>query len=221
MIVAERKPIAEIQQMLEPHERVLIVGCGTCVTVCMSGGEKEAELLSTVLELAFKDKGKLFSWDCVERQCEPEFLEALTDKVEASDAVLSMACGAGVQTMVAQFASVPVYPALNTLFVGRPLEQGLWTETCAGCGNCILHKTGGICPIARCSKSLLNGPCGGSVNGRCEVDPEHIECAWQLIYDRLEKAGTLYLLDEILPPKDWSSSAHGGVRRLVREDVRL
>ena len=219
MIVAERKQIAEIKQMLESHEKILIVGCGACVTVCMAGGEKEAEILATALELAFNDGQKQFAWDCVERQCEPEFLDPLTNKIEASDAVLSMACGAGVQTMVAQFPSVPIYPALNTHFIGRPVEQGLWAETCAGCGNCLLHMTGGICPIARCSKSLLNGPCGGSVNGRCEVDPENIECAWQLIHDRLERAGTLHLLDEIMPPKDWSTSAHGGVRRVVREDV--
>ena len=221
MIVAERKPIADIKQMVESHERVLVVGCGACVTVCMAGGEKEAEILATVLDLAFKDGGKQFLRNCVERQCEPEFLEPLADKVDASDAVLSMACGVGVQTMVAQFPHVPIYPALNTLFMGRPLEQGLWSETCAGCGNCILHMTGGICPIARCSKSLLNGPCGGSVDGRCEVDPENIECAWQLIHDRLSEAGKLHLLDEIMPLRDWSSSAHGGLRRLVREDVVL
>jgi len=221
VIVAERKPIAEIKGMIEPHKKIHIVGCGACVTVCMAGGEKEAEILATVLDLAFKDGGKQFSWDCVERQCEPEFLEPLGDEVKASDAVLSMACGVGVQTMVAEFPDVPIYPALNTHFMGRPLEQGLWSETCAGCGNCILHKTGGICPIARCSKSLLNGPCGGSVNGRCEVDPDNIECAWQLIYDRLEQAGTLELMDEIMPPKDWSNGAHGGVRRVMREDVML
>lgn len=221
MIVAERKRIAEIRQMLGAHEKILIVGCGACVTVCMAGGEKEAEILAAALEMAFQDSGKQFSWDCVERQCEPEFLAPLAEKVLASDAVLSMACGAGVQTMAAQYPRIFIYPVLNTHFIGRPLEQGLWAETCAGCGNCILHLTGGICPIARCSKSLLNGPCGGSVDGRCEVDPDNIECAWQLIYDRLTQAGKLHLLDEIMPPKDWSSSAHGGVRRIVREDVKL
>ena len=221
MIVAERKPIAEIRQMLESHRKILVVGCGACVTVCMAGGEREAELLAAPLDLVFRNDSKCFSVDCVERQCEPEFLDPLTGKVNANDCVLSMACGVGVQTMAAQFPHVPIYPGLNTHFMGRPLEQGLWSETCAGCGNCILYKTGGICPIARCSKSLLNGPCGGSVNGRCEVDPDNIECAWQLIYDRMKEAGTLDLLDEIMPPKDWSDSAHGGVRRVVREDVML
>ena len=221
MVIAERKRIAEIRQMIEGHEKILIVGCGACVTVCMAGGEKEAEILAAALEMAFQDGGKQFSWDCVERQCEPEFLAPLAEKVLASDAVLSMACGAGVQTMAAQYPQISIYPALNTHFIGRPVEQGLWTETCAGCGNCILHLTGGICPIARCSKSLLNGPCGGSVDGRCEVDPENVECAWQSICDRLTQAGKLHLLDEIMPPKDWSSSAHGGVRRVVREDVRV
>lgn len=221
MIVAERKPIAEIMEMVGPRKKMLVVGCGACVTVCMAGGEREAEILATTLELAFRNEGKQFLWDCVERQCETEFVEPLRDKVRASAGVLSMGCGVGVQTLAAVFPESAVFPALNTHFMGRPVEQGLWAETCAGCGTCILSKTGGICPIARCSKSLLNGPCGGSVNGRCEVDPEHIECAWQLIYDRLEAWDALDLMDEIMPPKDWSTSAHGGVRRVFREDVVL
>jgi hypothetical protein len=111
-----------------------------------------------------------------------------------------------------------VLPALDTRFFGANIDEGTWSERCAGCGQCIVAATEGICPIARCSKSLLNGPCGGSQDGHCEVDAK-IDCAWQLIYDRLEKLGRLDQLEEILPPKDWSRGRDGGPGTLRREDA--
>jgi len=111
-------------------------------------------------------------------------------------------------------------PGLNTSFLGLPEKQGVWAERCAACGNCILDKTAGICPIARCAKSLLNGPCGGSQGGRCEIDPQ-VECAWQLIYDRLQAREELELLEEIIPPRDWSTNRDGGPRRIIREDLQF
>jgi hypothetical protein len=109
---------------------------------------------------------------------------------------------------------------LNTSFLGLPKEQGVWAERCAACGDCILHLTGGICPIARCSKSLLNGPCGGSEDGHCEIDPE-VDCAWQLIYDRLTSMNKTHVLLNIQPPKNWKTSRDGGPRKIVRPDLRL
>lgn len=223
MIVAERKPLAEIKANLTNVGRLLIVGCDTCVAVCLAGGAKEVAVLASALRLALRDTnpGIAITEATVDRQCEEEFNAALAEQIAAHDVVLSMACGVGVQTLAEQFPDAVVYPALNTSFMGRPLERGVWSERCAGCGNCVLDRFGGVCPIARCSKNLLNGPCGGSENGKCEVDPENIDCAWQLIYDRLSRLGQLSRLTEIEPPKDWSPSRHGGPRRIVREDMVL
>jgi ferredoxin len=222
MIVAEQKPLAEIKAMLAPYERVLIVGCGTCVTVCFAGGEKEVGILASALRMATKIDGhpKLVDEATVQRQCEWEYLDTLKDRIGEYDVILSLGCGIGVQALVERFPQARVLPGLNTSFLGLPVEQGLWSERCAACGDCILDKTGGICPIARCAKQLLNGPCGGSQNGKCEVNPD-LDCAWQLIYDRLKALGQLDLLLEITPPKDWSTSRDGGPRKIIREDLRL
>lgn len=222
MIIAEQKPIREILEMLKGKENVLVLGCGGCVTICLAGGEKEVGILSSALRIAASKDGRTLKLTeaTIERQCEKEWVERIKENVDKSDAVLSMACGVGVQLMAQIFGSKEIYPALNTKFMGYPDKQGLWLENCAGCGNCVLAKTGAVCPIARCSKSLLNGPCGGSQNGKCEVNPD-TQCAWQLIYDRLKTLGKLHLLEEINPPKDWTTSRDGGPRKVVREDMLL
>jgi hypothetical protein len=157
----------------------------------------------------------------VQRQCDPEFVQPLLEMVqkEGIDAVVTLACGVGVNFLADRLGSVPVFPGVDTTFYGAVVEQGVWAEMCAGCGNCITAFTGGICPIARCSKKLLNGPCGGSEKGRCEVDPEHTECVWQLIYDRMKRLGRLKEMANMLPMKDWRTAGDGGVRRTVRENV--
>lgn len=221
MIVAERKPLHEIVENVKGLEHLLVVGCNTCVAVCLAGGEKEVAVLSSQLRLALRDDPPQIVERSVERQCEEEFNTPLAADIAAADAVLSMACGVGVQTLAEQFPDAIIYPALNTTFMGRPEERGIWSERCQGCGNCVLDKFGGVCPISRCSKSLLNGPCGGSQNGKCEVDPQNIDCAWQLIYDRLSRIGQLERLLEIEPPKDWSTSRDGGPRKIVRRDMVL
>jgi ferredoxin len=222
MIVGEQKPLAEIKQMLAGFHKVLIVGCGTCVTVCMAGGEKEVGILASALRMSTRLDGNAIECDeaVVQRQCEWEYIDPLGTRLPNYDAVLSLACGIGVQTLVQRFPNIWVVPGLNTTFLGMPPEQGVWEERCQACGECILDKTGGICPIARCSKQLLNGPCGGSQNGVCEVNPQ-TPCAWQLIYERMSAMGKLERLLEIQPPKNWSAARHGGPRRIVREDLRL
>jgi ferredoxin len=223
MIVAERKPLAEILANVRGAGKVLVAGCNTCVAVCLAGGEKEVAVTAAQLRLALSNEGlaACITEGSVERQCEEEFNAELAGAIAAHDVVLSLACGVGVQTLVEQFPDAIVYPGLNTTFMGRPEELGVWSERCLGCGNCVLDKFGGVCPIARCSKNLLNGPCGGSANGQCEVDPENIPCAWQLIYDRLSRLGQLQRLMEMEPPKDWSTSRHGGPRKIVRQDMVL
>jgi len=220
MIVAVQKSIQEIKAMMASYQKILIVGCGTCVTVCMAGGEKEVGIIATLLRMALKLDGKNpeIIEACIQRQCEWEFVDELNNKIEGVDAILSSACGVGVQALAERFNDKPVYPALNTTFMGMPKEHGLWVENCRGCGDCQLGKFGGICPIARCSKGLLNGPCGGSENGKCEVDKK-MDCGWQLIYDRLKRLGQLDQIEDIVPPKDWSTDRDKGQRRIMREDV--
>jgi ferredoxin len=222
VIIAEQKPLEEIRMLVGSAVNILIVGCGTCVTVCFAGGEKEAGILAASLRMASKldEKHKEISHVTVQRQCEWEFIDPIRSQVEKADLILSLGCGIGVQALAERFPNALVVPGLNTTFMGLPVEQGVWEERCIACGECILGLTGGICPITRCAKQLLNGPCGGSQNGKCEINPE-IPCAWQMIYDKLKAQGRLHLMMEILPPKDWSQSRDGGPRKIVREDLRL
>jgi hypothetical protein len=222
MIVAEQKPLAEIKGLVGHAKNVLVVGCGTCVTVCFAGGAREAAILSASLRMssALEGNSKNVIDVNVQRQCEWEYLDEIAEQVKAAELVVSLGCGVGVQAIAEHFPQAWVVPGLNTKFMGLPTEQGIWAERCAACGDCLLGLTGGICPIARCSKSLLNGPCGGSEDGHCEVSPE-IPCAWQLIYDRLSGLNKLDALLDLQPPKNWRSSRDGGPRRIVREDLRL
>lgn len=216
MIIAKQKPLEEIRQMIEGYERIMLLGCGTCVAICMAGGDREVAVLASSLRLADKisSKNRMFREETVERQCEWEFLDTIEEQVREVNAILSLGCGVGVQAISERFPEIAVLPGLNTLSMGMPQEEGIWIERCSGCGNCILHKTGGICPITRCAKSLLNGPCGGSVEGKCEIDPD-TPCAWQTIYDRLAGMGQLDKLQEIEPVKDWSTSHSGGPRKIT------
>jgi len=222
MIVAEQKTLEEINTLDGSAKNVLVLGCGTCVTVCFAGGSREAAIVAAELRMASKLAGdaKNVTDATVQRQCEWEYLDEAAEQIREVDVVLSLGCGVGVQAIAEHFPNTWVVPGLNTKFMGMPTEQGIWMERCAACGDCILGLTGGICPIARCSKSLLNGPCGGSLDGHCEIDPD-IPCGWQLIYDRLSSMGKLEVLMDIQPPKNWRASRDGGPRKIVREDLRL
>lgn len=222
MIVAEQKPLEEIYGLLDGFSNIVIAACGTCVTVCMAGGEKEAVKLASLLELYAKEKGLPVKVKVVtpKRQCDSEFLEDIEEDLMDCDVILSMGCGAGVQFMAEKLQGKLVLPAVNTRFMGVTRDVGVWTEMCQGCGACILDKTGGVCPVTRCSKSNFNGPCGGSANGRCEID-EKVDCGWQLIYQRLKDLGRLDKLYEIIEPKDWRSSRDGGPRRVEKPEMKL
>ena len=192
MITAERKPMEELINFVSPYRRILLVDCNEYVTVCSAGGRKEVALLSSALQMHFMKEAKPFEIKelTLERQCDPEYVEELVPLMDQADAVLSMACGCGVQEVARRFKEKVVLPAVNTKFMGASERQGVWAERCAGCGDCVLGTTGGVCPVARCSKQIFNGPCGGSTKGKCEVDPD-IDCAWQLICDRLKTLGML------------------------------
>lgn len=222
MIVAEQKPLEAIKAMLRGKRKVLAVGCGTCVAVCFAGGKREVGVLSSALRMATELAGEPVEIDesIVQRQCESEYIETLREVLKDYDAILSLGCGVGVQTLAEHFPDTMIYPALNTKFMGAPVQQGVWEERCQGCGNCLLDTTGGICPITRCAKQLMNGPCGGTDNnGRCEVDPD-TPCAWYMIWDRMDKLNIQEELMEVQPPKDWSTSRDGGARKIVRKDLQ-
>jgi len=220
MITAERKPLEEIIAYVAPFRKVLLVGCNECVTVCAAGGRKEVGLLASGLHMALLQQGKSVEIreHTLERQCDPEYVEELGTLIDSADAVLSMACGCGVQTIASRYKDKPVFPAVNTKFMGASERQGVWAERCQGCGNCLLGQTGGICPIARCAKRLMNGPCGGSTKGSCEIDPD-TDCAWQLIWDRLKALGLTENYVEMIPAKDWRTSIGNGPRKIIREDL--
>jgi len=222
MIVAEKKPVEEIIEEIKEFQTILIAGCNECVTVCEAGGKKEVGVLASTLRMYFMNQGKDVKVDeiTLERQCDHEYLEELRNIIDKYDAVVSLACGVGVQFMAEKYFSTPIFPGVNTCFMGVTEERGVWSERCQACGQCILARTGGICPVSRCAKRVLNGPCGGSTKGKCEINPE-LDCAWQLIIDRLKELGRLDDYEEITPIKDWSTDRAGGPRRVVREDVIL
>ncbi len=213
--ITQQKPLDEVMQYLEKCQTVYLIGCGTCATMCRTGGKSEVLEMKDKLEAAGKN---VTGWMVIPTACDEltkYALEENAEKVEAADCLLVMACSFGVQT-VTLYLEKPIYPALNTMFVGREESPGYFTEVCMQCGNCVLALTAGICPLVRCAKNLLNGPCGGSVDGKCEISPD-VLCAWQLIYDRLAALGQLENLEKIEPPRDWSTSLSGGPRKITLE----
>lgn len=220
MITAERKPLEELIEYIKPFKRILLLGCNECVTVCAAGGRKEVGLLASGLQMAMLKNGSNIDIRqyTLERQCDPEYVEELVPMLDGAEAIMSMACGCGVQQLATRFKDKPVFPAVNTKFMGASERQGVWAERCQGCGNCMLGITGGICPIARCAKQLMNGPCGGSTGGHCEIG-EEVDCAWQLIWDRLKALGQTDRYLENMPAKDWRPGGGSGPRKIIREDL--
>lgn len=219
MIKAERKPLAELRNLIAPYKKVLILGCNTCTAVCFAGGEKEVASLADTLRIT-DGKDKTFTEGIVRRQCEKEYLLEAQSQMANADVILSMACALGVQAVVEHFPKFDILPALNTSFLGIPMEHAVFNEKCVACGDCIIGTTGGLCPISRCAKSLFNGPCGGSVAGKCEISKD-VPCVWNQIIDRLKALGRLNSLEEVTPVRNWVSNAAKGPRTIVRADMKL
>ena len=205
MIVAKRKPFDEIKEMIKGHKKILIAGCGTCVAVCLAGGEKEVDVLNAELDMARRlennplDTGTI----TVERQCDVEYLEPFDGIVKDYDAILSMACGVGIQFLAERFPGIPVYPAVDTTGMSANLAVGWYEERCRSCGECVLGMTGGICPVTMCAKGLYNGPCGGTNDGNCEISDDQ-PCAWFKIYERLATQDRLDCILSIKEPVGWN-----------------
>ena len=222
MIIAERKPMGELLDMVKDAKKILVLACRGCVSVCSAGGEREADILASLIRIGLKKEGKKakVSTDSLVRQCDKEYIDSIDQFKDKYDAIVSTACGVGVNFIANLRPNDTVYPALNTSFMGGSAEQGIWAEQCAGCGDCVLHLTGGLCPVVRCAKSLMNGPCGGSVDGSCEIHSS-VECIWQSIHDRMNRIGQAEGMDRIAPIRDWSTATHGGPRKTVRDDLTV
>lgn len=222
MIIADWKPMEELLGFVRGHERVLLVGCATCVAECATGGQREVETLAPLLRMGSAQAGTPVEilTHTLERQCEWEFVEELSDTVAKVDAVLSLACGIGIQALAQRYDRVSVYPGVNTTSLAVRAEPGLWETRCAACGDCVLGETFGLCPVARCAKSIQNGPCGGTrSDGQCEIEQDS-PCVWQLILERAARRGELERLTVVRPAKDWSGSNHFGPVRMVKKDQR-
>ncbi len=207
MIVTTQKPLDEVLEFISPYTNILIAGCDGCTQP--PRGLREAKTLSQLLELAGKLRNKDFTFKVttVAKQCD-NYLAAsiLRPQMDDVEAVLSLACGIGVQTLAEAFPDTPIFPAQNTHFMGaEEREAGILEERCAGCGDCLLAATGGICPVARCTKGLLSGACGGSKDGKCELSQDR-DCAWCLIYERLKRQNKLHLLKKPRLPRDYQLS---------------
>ncbi len=211
--ITEQKPFEEIAGYLEQCRKVYLIGCGTCATLCHTGGKSELIGMKERLEAEGKT---VTGWMVIPTACDEltrYALEEDTENIRQADCILGMVCAVGIQTISLHLKDVkPVYPGLTTLFIGMEESPGVFSEVCLQCGDCVLGRTAAICPLVRCAKTLLNGPCGGSSGGRCEISPD-VPCAWQLIYDRLAETGRLDDLEEIAPVKDWSVSVSGGPRK--------
>ena len=200
MIITKQKPFEEIEEMTKPFGKLFVVGCGTCSTSCQTGGEEQ------VAEMAEKLGDKVIGSAMVEEPCDLRIdrrdLKEHRDVIKEADAILVMSCGVGVQT-VGEYSGKIVLPASDTVFIGETERIGKFYDRCKACGECILDETGGICPITRCPKSLLNGPCGGQVEGKCEVGEYKDDCAWVLIWERLKEQDRLDLFMKFRPPRDY------------------
>lgn len=206
MIITRKKPYEELLGMLGDAKKVVLVGCASCATACETGSEEEMAALTEKLKAdGIEVVGTVYPDESCQKLLVKKELKAVKDA--GYDAVISLACGDGAQT-VAQLVDTPVYPANNTHFLGQVERIGIFNEMCRMCGDCVIGKTGGICPITKCAKSLVNGPCGGQKNGKCEVNPDN-DCAWILIYNRMKDIGQeQQFIDQLLEDKPHGDHAY-------------
>ena len=221
MIVIKRKPLEEILGYIEGHDKILVLGCQECPYGCATAGGDAVKRLAEEIKNKMRDLGK--SIEILEktliRLCELRYVKGINDLIKEVKAVVTLSCGVGVNLIADIYSEIEVYPGMNTLFLGAELREGIYIEKCRACGDCIVGYTAGLCPITRCPKNMLNGPCGGSKNGVCEVR-KGLPCVWYQIIKRLKKRGKLEKLMEIWEAKDWRSLYGEGVREL-REGLRV
>jgi ferredoxin len=203
-------------------KNVLVVGCGTCVTVCFAGGAREAAIVASSLRMATRLDGQpaRVTDVTVQRQCEWEYLDEVAEQVASADVVLSLGCGIGVQAMAEHFPQAWVVPGLNTSFLGLPTEQGVWAERCAACGDCVLGPDRRHLPHRPLLQVAAQRPVR-RLRERALRDRPDVPCAWQLIYDRLSSMGKLDMLLHLQAPKNWQHRPRRRPAHRTREDLRL
>jgi ferredoxin len=207
MIITKRKPDEEILALLDGAKKVAVFGCGECATVCQTGGEDQINEMKAFLNAnGIEVLGTIYPQSACNKLLLKQERTARKEVLPDCDAVISMSCGDGTQT-AASLLDKPVYPANNTMFLGEVERQGIFTEACRLCSDCILGYTGGICPITKCAKSLVNGPCGGAMDGMCEVNHDN-PCAWIEIYKKLKALNQLEKLEKIYEPKGFGNTAY-------------
>lgn len=221
MIVIKRKPLEEILSYIEGYDKILVLGCQECPYGCVTSGEDAVKKLAEEIKNKMRDLGK--SIEILEktliRLCELRYVKSINDLIKDVKAIVTLSCGVGVNLIADIYFEIEVYPGMNTLFLGAELREGIFIEKCRACGDCIVGYTAGLCPITRCPKNMLNGPCGGSKNGVCEVR-KGLPCVWYQIIKRLKKRGKLEKLMEIWEAKDWRSFYNEGIREL-REGLKV
>ena len=205
MIITKKRDFKELMGNIKNYKSFFLLGCSECATLCGTGGDPEIKSMKEALEAEGKNVTGSFvaKTGCQVLGTKVE-LKPFKDAISESDCILVMSCGAGTQTTVELFEDKPVYPTNDSMFLGNMTRMQIFDERCSLCGKCILDKTGGICPITACPKGLLNGPCGGTNDGKCEIGPE-IECAWVRIYNRLKRIDKLEDIKNTAEPKDWSA----------------
>lgn len=206
MLLSERKPLEELLKMLDGRGKIFLLGCNGCAAASNTGGEREVLELKKELE---KESKQVVGWKVIGFLCQQALvraaLEVYLGELRSAEAVLAATCGIGIQAAAAVLPEKPVYPACNTISLGGVRGEWPGAERCVECGQCYLGLTAGICPLTACSKGLVNGPCGGARDGRCEVEPEVRPCGWHLIYERLKQQGRLDVLKKSPPQfKDFS-----------------
>lgn len=205
MIITKKKPIEELMAMLDGVTKVALVGCGNCATACETGGENDAAAMKEYLEANGKTVvGIVIPSESCQKLLVKKEVKVLKDS--GAEAIVAMTCGDGAQT-IAENVKIPVYPANNTMFLGQVERVGIFSEACRMCGDCVVGTTGGICPITKCAKSLVNGPCGGQKNGKCEANPDN-DCAWILIYNKLVELGQADKIGTMNKDKGYASFAY-------------
>ena len=207
-----QKPIEEIVSFIKPGEKVFVVGCNNCAWKCHSGGEPETKEMAERLRRKGVEIAAHACTDSGVSLCKLAIVkkmlnETFKDETEKADSFLILACGQGIHTVMDATDGGAVHPGCDTIFGGETVTDDFITEYCSLCGECIVEHTGGLCPVTLCAKSLLNGPCGGAIDGKCEVDRDQ-DCGWQLIYDRLLELGRLEDMAAYIAPKNNSKWSH-------------
>lgn len=215
MIISQQKALADILESLGDKRSAFLIGCAKCATVCKAGGEEEVwQMQEALIAAGITVTGSVIIDEACHMLRVSRDLRSKQQMVDEAEALLVMACGAGVQS-VAAVAPQKTVAALDSMFLGNIRRFGQFEQKCSLCGECLLSEFAGICPITACPKGMLNGPCGGMDAGHCETDSE-AECAWAQIFTRLQETGNSTCLSTTTGPRDHAKVPRPGRLKLPK-----